>query len=146
MRRRGRDEQRERPSRGRPDSSLVTREDIGYGPARPYEFGFGPGMREPREKRTGRRREPPPPQPGQGPYRGRLLRRRRPDHWIRADVEQALFQDTWIDADRILVEVDDGVVTLTGMLPDPAEIPRALRDAKGVPGVRDLKNRLEVES
>ncbi|HEX6939788.1 MAG TPA: BON domain-containing protein [Longimicrobiales bacterium] len=123
----------------------MTREDIGYGPARPYEFGYGPGMPAPREQRT-RPRQPTPPRPGQGPYHDRLKRRRRPDLWIRADVEQALFYDTWVNADRILVEVEDGVVTLTGTLPDRAEIRRACRDAAGVAGVRDVRNRLEHEA
>lgn len=102
-------------------------------------------MEVPREKRLGPpRRRPEPPPPGHGPYHGRLRRRGRPDPWIRCDVEEALFQDTWVDADRITVEVHDATVTLIGTLPERREVRRALRDAAGVPGVRHVRNRLEV--
>ncbi len=133
--------------RGRWDASILTREDIGYGPARPYEYDYGPEMQEPRERRfraEGRRREPA--RPDLGPYQARLRRRTRPDHWIRADVEEALFHDTWVDADRITVEVRDGLVTLIGMLPDRVEVRRALRDLDGIPGITGVHNRLEVEA
>lgn len=139
----------EGPEKRRPEPAVLSREDIGYGPARPYEFDFGREMPAPREKRAGggaQRRKAEPPVAGQGPYRGRLMRRRRPDLWIRADVERALFHDTWVDADRVLVEVEDGVVTLTGTLPDRAEIRRALDDASSVPGVRGVRNHLETEA
>lgn len=133
----------------RPEPAVLSREDIGYGPARPYEFDFGPEMPPPRERRAGggvARRKSGPPAAGQGPYRGRLMRRRRPDLWIRADVERALFHDTWVDSDRILVEVEDGVVTLTGTLPDRTEIRRAIDDASNVSGVRRVRNHLETEA
>jgi len=140
----------ERAGRGerRPDPAILSREDIGYGPGRPYEFDYGPAMPAPRERRAGGagRRATEPPVGEQGPYRGRLRRRRRPDHWIRADVERALFYDTWVDSDRILVDVDRGVVTLTGTLAEPAEIRRAIRDASRVPGVESVRNHLETEA
>ncbi len=129
------------------DAAMLTREDIGYGPARPYEFGYDPAMPWPREKR--RRSEPRPPQgppPGHGPYHRRLGRRTRPDHWIRADVEEALFVDTWVDADRITVMVEEGIVTLIGTLPSHDEVRRAIRDAAAIPGIRHIRNRLEVEA
>src|SRR5690606_39107302 len=112
------------------------------------EFDYGPAMPAPRERRAGGagRRATEPPVGEQGPYRGRLRRRRRPDHWIRADVERALFYDTWVDSDRILVDVDRGVVTLTGTLAEPAEIRRAIRDASRVPGVESVRNHLETEA
>ena len=139
MRRKGHDEDegwRER---------MLTREDVGYGPARPYEYG--PGMRMPRERRAsaGRdREEPEPATPGAGPYQARLRRRQRPDSWIQADVEEALFLDTWVDADRITVNVEGGVVTLIGTLPDREEVRRAIDDANRIPGVRRVRDRLEV--
>lgn len=132
--------------RGR-DEGLLAREDIGYGQARPYEFNYGPGMVEPRERRFGRdgaRRAPEPPPPGYGPYHQRLQRRRRPDRWIRADVEERLFHDSWVDADAITVDVTDGIVTLMGMLPNVDEIRGAIEDAERTDGVRGVRNRLEV--
>lgn len=126
-------------------AAILTREDIGYGPARPYEYSL-PGMEQPREQRRGEARHRPdePAPPGLGPYHQRLRRRSRPDHWIRADVEEALFLDTWVDADRITVEVDRGDVTLIGTLADREEIRSAVRTTKAVPGVERVRNLLEV--
>ena len=39
----------------------------------------------------------------------RLRKRRRADSELREEVEDALFYDTWVDADAIKVEVKDGV-------------------------------------
>jgi hypothetical protein len=82
---------------------------------------------------------------GYGPYHHRLRRRRRSDEEIRADVEEALFYDTWVDADRIQVEVEDGVVTLRGTLASFDEIRYATDDAWDVDGVRGVRTELEVE-
>lgn len=125
---------------------MMTREDIGYGPAQPYEFGYGPAMVPPRERRRTGPRRPEPRVPGLGPYAARLRRRRRPDAWIRCDVEESLFLDTWVDADRITVEVDHGVVTLVGTLAHDAEILRAVATAARAHGVRSVRNRLELEA
>lgn len=82
---------------------------------------------------------------GYGPYHERLLRRRRSDEEIRADVEETLFYDTWVDADRIQVEVEDGVVTLKGTLPNFDEVRYATEDAWDVDGVRGVRTLLEVD-
>lgn len=124
---------------------LLTREDIGYGPARQYEAGSAP-EEEPRRERRERRRSEEIRESGFGPYHHRLQRRQRPDSWIQADVEEALFLDTWIDAGRITVQVRDGIATLIGMLSDRDEIGKALNDVRKVPGVVSLRNRLEVET
>jgi osmotically-inducible protein OsmY len=81
---------------------------------------------------------------GLGPYHERLHKRRRPDDELKADVEEALFYDTWVDAEAITVEVSDGVVTLTGELPDYAEIRYATDDAWDVDGVRGVRTQLRV--
>ncbi|HEX6939533.1 MAG TPA: BON domain-containing protein [Longimicrobiales bacterium] len=83
---------------------------------------------------------------GYGPYHHRLRRRRRSDEQIRADVEETLFYDTWVDADRIQVEVEDGVVTLRGTLPSFDEIRYATDDAWDVDGVRGVRTELTVEA
>jgi hypothetical protein len=72
---------------------------------------------------------------GLGPYHERLRRLRKPDEELKGDVEQALFFDTWVDADAITVEVVDGVVTLTGELPSYDEVRFATDDACDVTGV-----------
>lgn len=125
---------------------ILMREDIGYGPARQYE-GAGPGGGGlGRERRGGRRRErfdfrPP----GEGPYWRRLARKRRPDQWTRAEIEESLFLDTWIDADGISVEVEDGIVTLIGTLTSRGEAERAIDTARRVPGVRVVRDRIDIE-
>src|SRR5690606_25222162 len=73
----------------------------------------------------GRRGEWEPYGPGRygyGPYYQRWLRRRRSDEEIREDVGETLFYDTWVDAGRIEVLVEDGVVTLRGTLPSHEEV------------------------
>jgi hypothetical protein len=81
---------------------------------------------------------------GYGPYYERLQRRRRSDDEIREDVIEALFYDTWVDADAIEVSVEDGIVTLTGTLPSYDEVRYATDDAWDVDGVRGVRSRLEV--
>lgn len=82
---------------------------------------------------------------GLGPYHQRLRSRRRPDDDVRKDVEDALFYDTWVDAESITVQVKDGVVTLSGELPDYHEIRYATDDAWDVDGVRGVHCQLTVD-
>ncbi|HET9986373.1 MAG TPA: BON domain-containing protein, partial [Longimicrobiales bacterium] len=81
---------------------------------------------------------------GYGPYFDRLQRRRRPDQELRQEVEDALFYDTWVDADAIEITVRDGVVTLSGTLPSYDEIRFAVDDAWDVDGVRGVRSEMEV--
>jgi BON domain len=81
---------------------------------------------------------------GLGPYHDRLHRRRRPDGELKTEVEEALFYDTWVDADAIQVDVKDGIVTLRGELPDYEEIRYATDDAWDVDGVRGVRTELTV--
>lgn len=83
---------------------------------------------------------------GLGPYYRRLEKRRRPDGEVHKDVEEALFYDTWVDAEAITVDVSDGVVTLRGALPDHDEIRYATDDAWEVEGVRGVRTELRVDS
>jgi len=83
---------------------------------------------------------------GLGPYHERLRKRRRPDKELKADVEEALFYDTWVDAEAISIEVSDGVVTLRGELPSYEEIRYATDDAWDVDGVVGVRSELSVRS
>ena len=83
---------------------------------------------------------------GLGPYHRRLQQRRRPDDELKKDVEDALFYDTWVDAEAIRVEVRDGVVTLQGDLPDHDEVRYATDDAWDVDGVRGVRSELRVDA
>lgn len=81
---------------------------------------------------------------GLGPYYERLHRHKRSDEELREEVEEALFYDTWVDAEAIEVEVNDGVVTLRGDLPDYDEIRYATDDAWDVDGVRGVRSELRI--
>ena len=81
---------------------------------------------------------------GLGPYHERLKKRRRSDAELLKEVEEALFYDTWIDADAIKVEVKDGVVILRGELPNFEEIRYATDDAWDVDGVVGVRSELTV--
>lgn len=81
---------------------------------------------------------------GLGPYHQRLRSRRRPDEDLRKEVEEALFFDTWVDAESITVEVKDGVVTLRGELPSYEEVRYATDDAWDVDGVLGVRSQLTV--
>jgi osmotically-inducible protein OsmY len=81
---------------------------------------------------------------GLGPYHQRLRNRRRSDDELRAEVEEALFYDTWVDADAIQVQVRDGIVTLAGVLPNYEEIRYATDDAWDVDGVVGVRSNLTV--
>jgi len=83
---------------------------------------------------------------GLGPYHQRLRKRQRPDAELKTDVEDALFYDTWVDAEAITVEVSNGVVILRGELPDFDEIRYATDDAWDVEGVRGVRSELRVNS
>jgi hypothetical protein len=66
------------------------------------------------------------------------------DEDIRQAVCQNLFQDRWVDAERINVDVDDGVVTLTGDVDDFLEARYAWDDAWETSGVRGVVNHIHV--
>lgn len=66
------------------------------------------------------------------------------DQELRQWVRESLYGDTWVDADRIEVEVAGGVVTLTGRVGDYMEARYAGDDAWETPGVRGVVNQLTV--
>ncbi|MEX2582056.1 MAG: BON domain-containing protein [Gemmatimonadota bacterium] len=135
-----------------------------YSPPRPYDRGFrdrgfsGEWERSgtPGPERTyppdydGDYQEPAnrgiygPARYGLGPYHERLRRRRRSDDDVQEDVEEALFYDTWVDADAITVEVEEGIVVLTGELPSYDEVRFATDDAWDVEGVLGVRSELRV--
>ena len=82
---------------------------------------------------------------GRGPYHERLRTLERDDGDIKRDVEERLFFDTWVDAQRIAVAVENGIVTLSGTLPTHEEIRYACDDAWEVAGVRGVHSALRLE-
>lgn len=81
---------------------------------------------------------------GLGPYHERLRSRQRSDEELLESVREALFYDSWVDADAIEVEVQGGVVLLRGELPSYEEIRYATDDAWDVEGVRGVRSELTL--
>jgi CBS-domain-containing membrane protein len=70
----------------------------------------------------------------------------RPDADIAADVRlQVLMLGMWMDPDTVVVDVRDGVVTLTGQLERRSLIPITVRLVRGLDGVVDVVDRLTFE-
>jgi hypothetical protein len=68
------------------------------------------------------------------------------DDEIEQLVRRSLYQDNWIDADRIDVEVTNGVVTLRGEVNDYLEARYAWDDTWEAEGVRGVLNQLTVRT
>ena len=66
------------------------------------------------------------------------------DDEILEAVRRRLYDDVWLDVDRIDVEVEDGVVTLTGEVDDFLEARYAWDDAWETMGVRGVVNHIRV--
>ncbi|MBD3384096.1 BON domain-containing protein [candidate division KSB1 bacterium] len=69
----------------------------------------------------------------------------RSDADILADVEKALYSDPATETYEIIATVDDGVVTIKGTVNSWAEKRLAESVVKGVRGVREVNNKIEIE-
>lgn len=69
---------------------------------------------------------------------------RRDDEELRAAVRRAFHEDRSLDAGAIGIEVEDGVVTLSGEVADHLEVRYAWDDAWETEGVRGVVSRIEV--
>ncbi|WP_133666607.1 BON domain-containing protein [Paraburkholderia sp. BL10I2N1] len=72
--------------------------------------------------------------------------RRRPDSELVRDVRRALSRASGVNASGIHVQARNGVVTLTGRVPQRAQVQRAGSVARSVRGVRSVSNRLTVQT
>ena len=68
------------------------------------------------------------------------------DDVVHDAVCRRLYEDIWLDVDRLEVEVEDGVVTLRGEVDDYLEARYAWDDAWETPGVRGVVTRLTVRA
>jgi osmotically-inducible protein OsmY len=66
------------------------------------------------------------------------------DQTITAKVKSALLGDPEVKGLQVKVETYNGVVQLSGFVDSPAQIPRAVELAKGVEGVKSVKNDLNL--
>lgn len=65
---------------------------------------------------------------------------------IRMEIHQALTEHPGIDAANIDISIDSGVVVLRGIIDDRRQRCLALKLAEEVPGVREVRNELKIES
>ena len=78
-------------------------------------------------------------------YRGRGPKNyRRSDERIREDVCERLTDDHYVDATDIEVNVQNGIVTLSGSVDDRGAKRRAEDVAESVSGVSDVQNQIRV--
>ena len=68
------------------------------------------------------------------------------DEDIQRDIEDSLYWDTWVDSSKVQVEVQSGVVTLSGTVTNIVEKRAAGDDAWDTPGVIDVKNNICIQS
>ena len=68
----------------------------------------------------------------------------KPNHLLELDVKDELDWDPLVDDNRIVVNADDGHVTLSGTVPSFYESTRAVDDTWTVGGVREVDNQLLV--
>ncbi len=71
---------------------------------------------------------------------------KRSDERIREDVNDRLTDEWSVDASDIQVNVADGDVILTGFVTDRFQKRRAEDVAESVPGVRNVENRLRIDT
>jgi hypothetical protein len=114
----------------------------------PDDDSFGPrglggygDFREPAEQRNSRGSDTHAQDRPRGGHRGRGPRNEiRPDASIADDIYQRLTDDEELDASEILLSVEDGMVTLTGEVPEKAMKRRAEDIAAQARCVRDIRN------
>jgi hyperosmotically inducible protein len=66
------------------------------------------------------------------------------DAAVTAKVKAALLAEKNVDGLKINVDTRDGKVTLTGNVPEPAQVERATQVARGIEGVKTVDNQLRA--
>ncbi|HET7229790.1 MAG TPA: BON domain-containing protein [Longimicrobium sp.] len=114
--------------------------------ARGYDAGYA---REPFMPDEAYRRHPEyrqQPQPREWEAHQHEFGEELTDEQVRASVYRRMRADAWLDPSRITVQVDDGVVTLTGEVDDFLKARYAWDDAWEAEGVRGVVNNLTVRA
>lgn len=112
------------------DDSFGPPELGGYGHAPAREYRGPAGERSLQAQRRGR-----------GPRNAM-----RSDALIAEELNERMTEDDQLDAGEILVRVEDGQVLLTGEVPERWMKHRAEDIADGIRGVRDIDNRIRVDT
>ena len=74
-----------------------------------------------------------------------MATRMKTDEGIAKDVVDSLYWDSRVDASRVAVTVENGIVTLAGTVFSSSERAAAEEDAWVISGVQDVKNQLKVD-
>ncbi|WGS53383.1 BON domain-containing protein [Paraburkholderia sp. D15] len=69
---------------------------------------------------------------------------KKTDRSLGLQVRKALAKAQGFDVSNVFVRARGGAVTLTGSVPDGAQIPQAEEVAKGVAGVKSVNNKLTI--
>jgi len=69
---------------------------------------------------------------------------KKADRALGLQVRKALAKAQGFDVSNVFVRARSGAVTLTGSVPDGAQIPQAEEVAKGVAGVKSVSNKLTI--
>ncbi|REG49694.1 BON domain-containing protein [Paraburkholderia sp. BL6669N2] len=69
---------------------------------------------------------------------------KKTDRALGLQVRKALAKAQGFDVSNVFVRARGGAVTLTGSVPDGAQIPQAEEVAKGVAGVKSVSNKLTI--
>ncbi|HZZ12937.1 MAG TPA: BON domain-containing protein [Paraburkholderia sp.] len=69
---------------------------------------------------------------------------KKSDRQLGLSVRKALSKAQGFDVSNVFVKSRGGAVTLTGSVPDGAQIPQAEEVAKGVAGVKSVSNKLTI--
>ena len=67
------------------------------------------------------------------------------DEGIAKDVVDSLYWDSRVDASKVAVTVDNGIVTLAGTVSSSSERAAAVEDAWVISGIRDVINQLKLD-
>jgi osmotically-inducible protein OsmY len=67
------------------------------------------------------------------------------DSLLANKVKIALYADQEVKGRPITVEASQGVIQLSGVVASPTEAQRAIQIAKGIKGVKEVRNRLTVQ-
>lgn len=74
----------------------------------------------------------------------RTVREATGDAAVTAKVKAALLAEKNVDGLKINVDTRDGNVTLSGNVPEQAQVERATQVARGIEGVKNVDNQLRV--
>src|SRR5918999_3673986 len=77
--------------------------------------------------------------------RNQTVTERVEDGWITTKIKSEFAVDKLVSATNIRVNTDDGVVHLSGVAKNRDEARRAVEIARGVKGVRSVRNDMQIE-